>query len=80
MGRARGTYKGKERCRQFWRKNVWERDHLEDLGVDGRIILKQIFKKWDGGTDWINLLRIDLVQYMDRWQAVANAVMNLRSS
>ena len=30
-----------------------EGDHLENLGVDGRIIL--IFVKWYGDMDWIDL-------------------------
>jgi len=33
-----------------------ERDHLGDPGVDGRIILRRIFRKWDvevwTGSSW----------------------------
>jgi len=45
--------------------------HLEDLGVDGRIVLKWIFKNigW-GGTKWIAA-----AQDKDRWRA--GAVINL---
>jgi hypothetical protein len=48
-------------------------NHLGDPGVDGRIILKWIFKKWDGGMDCI-----ELAKDRDRWRALVNAVMNLR--
>jgi len=34
----------------FWWRNVWERDDLEDAGVDGSIILRWIFRKWDVGV------------------------------
>jgi hypothetical protein len=47
-------------------------DHLGDPGVDGRVILKWIFKTWDGGMDWI-----ELAQDRDRWRALVNAVINL---
>ena len=46
---------------------------MEDPGVDGRIILKWILEKWDGGTD-----SIDVAQDRDRWWVLVNVVMNLR--
>jgi hypothetical protein len=32
-----------------------ERKHLKDLGIDGRLILKLVCKKWDRGA-WTGLL------------------------
>jgi hypothetical protein len=57
----------------FWWGNLRETDHLENLGIDGSIILMWIFKKWNGGMDWI-----DLAQDRERWQVVVNSVINLR--
>jgi hypothetical protein len=45
---------------------------LEDPAVDERIILKRIFQRLDGETDWI-----DLAQDRERWRVVVNVVMNL---
>jgi hypothetical protein len=50
MWDRRGVYR-------FWWGNLRERDHLEDPDVDGRIILRWIFRKWGcGGMDWNDLV------------------------
>jgi len=67
---------GGEACTGFWWENLKERDHLVDLGVDGMIILRWIFRKWDVTVmDWI-----ELAQDRDRWRELVTAVMNLRGS
>jgi len=33
----------------FWWGNLRGREHLEDPGVDGRVKLRWISKKWNGG-------------------------------
>ena len=71
------TYGGRgEAYTGFWWGNLRERDHLEDPGLDGRIILRWIFMKWDVGL-WAvsSCLRIG-----DRWRALVNEVMNFRVS
>jgi len=43
----------------FWGGNLRERDHLGDLDVDGRIILRWIFRKWNvgvwTGSSWLRI-------------------------
>jgi len=43
---------------RFWWGNLTERDYLEDLDVDGTIILILTFGKWDGtwyGLIWLRI-------------------------
>jgi len=45
---------GGEVYTEFLWGNMWERDHLKDRGVDGRIILR-----WEGGAEeWTALLKL----------------------
>jgi len=43
----------------FWRGNLRERDHFEDPGIDGSVILRWIFKEWDlgawTGSSWLRI-------------------------
>jgi hypothetical protein len=32
-----------------------ERDHLQAIGISWRIILKSVFRKWNGGIDWTDV-------------------------
>jgi hypothetical protein len=73
MGGACSTYGAKRGAYRILVGRPEGRNHLGDRGVDGRIILRWIFKKWDGGMDCI-----ELAQDRDRWWALVNAVMNLR--
>jgi len=49
QGERRGVYR-------VLRRNLRERDHLGDPGVDGRLILIWIFRNWNERVmDWIEL-------------------------
>jgi hypothetical protein len=52
MGERRGAYKALV-------GNVKERDHLGGKGVDGRILLRWFFRKWDvgawTGSSWLRI-------------------------
>jgi hypothetical protein len=58
MGRTGSTCEGEVHTVLWW-VNLKEGDHSEDLGVDGKIMLKRIFKKQDGvvwsGLTWLRI-------------------------
>ena len=64
MGSACSTYGGKDRCtygfggKRRGMDTTWK-------SVNGRILLKWIFEKWDRSMD-----RIYLAQDRDRWQVL----------
>jgi hypothetical protein len=75
VGWACSTYGGKgEVCTGFWWGNLRERDRWGDPGVDGRIILGWIFRKWGCGCEE----RIVLAHDGDRWRALVSALRNIR--
>jgi hypothetical protein len=66
IGKGRG-----EMHAGVWWGSLREGNHLEDQGVDGRILLKFVFKKWfEGCMDWIVLAA-------GRWRVFVNVVINL---
>ena len=53
------AYGAVESCTGFWWGELREIDHWRDPGVDGEIILRWIFRKWDvgewTGSDWLRI-------------------------
>ena len=57
-GECRAYGGGEEVYTGFWWEKLRKETTWEDSGVDGRIILRWTFRKWDGGRnglDWIDL-------------------------
>jgi hypothetical protein len=77
-GRECATYGARGAYQVRWanlrkRERERQREHLEDAGVNGTIILKGIFTKTVGGTDWIYL-----PQDRDRWRDLVNVVKTVK--
>jgi hypothetical protein len=55
--------------RIFWSENLKERDHSENIGVYGRIILQRILGKYGAIVNWMHL-----VQDRDQWWALCENI------
>jgi hypothetical protein len=57
-------------CTGCWWGSLRERDHWADENIDGKIILRWIFRKLEGVVeDWM-----ELAQDRDRWRALVGTV------
>jgi hypothetical protein len=56
-------------CTGCWWGSLRERNHWGDPDVDGRIILRGIFRKWE---------EMERAQDRDRWLTLENTVMNFQ--
>jgi hypothetical protein len=72
-GACDAYYVRKEVCTGCWWGNMRERSHWGDPDVDGRIILRWIFRKLERVGAWM-----ELAQDRDRWRELLSTVKNLR--
>jgi len=71
MGDTCSMNEGEVHIRFCW-GNWRERNDLEDLGMDGRVILNLNSRKLVWDKNWI-----DLAQDRDRWNVLVKAAMDL---
>lgn len=74
MSRACSTHSRENGCMQKSSGKIWRKNKVEDLSVDGNVILKLIVKKSNRkGLDFIHLAWVN-----GQWMAVISLMMSLR--
>ena len=71
MGNTCSSNEGEVHIGFCWR-NRRETNDLEDLGMDGRVILNSKSRKSVWNMDWI-----DLAEDRDKWNALVKAAMDM---
>jgi hypothetical protein len=74
MGRACSKHGRSEKCIETLIGRRERKKHLEDVEVDGRVILKRMLNE----TGCRNVDRIHVTEDRAQWWAVSNTVKNLR--